>query len=268
MREICQKTLPVAAWLDPRLTRMPGMLPLDRDDWLRVDDAFAAQMAYRDELIATKRDAVHRIDPAAMPAAEELLDTVLGDLARDARYRVEGAHVTCPDGVRVALDRAAPLITLGRLCQNDFVLMEKRGREHAITGAILCFPASWSLDDKFGRGLIRVHEPVDKYDDRAARGVQRLFDVIRPETPMWRANFLLYADPDLHQPRRETDRRERPRTVETDRLWMRVERQCLLRLPESVAVVFSIHTYVVRFADLTEEQRAGLDIEHAARVAV
>ena len=268
MREICQKSLPVAPWLDPRLTRMPGMLPLDPADWLRVDDAFAAQMAYRDELVATKAAIVHRIEPDATPAARELLDTVLDALSRDNRYVVEPTRVARPDGVVVPLDRDAPLRTLGRLCQCDFVLMERRGEEHAITGAILCFPASWSLDDKFGRGLVRVHAPIAKYDDRAARGVQRLFDVIRPETPMWRANWLLYADPDLHQPRRETARRERPRSDGGGPLWMRVERQCLLRLPETQAVVFSIHTYVVRLADLTKEQRAGLDVENASRVAV
>ena len=56
--------------------------------------------------------------------------------------------------------------------------------------------------------------------------------------------------------RSESDRRPRPRAE--DRRFMRSERQCLLRLPQSGAVVFTIHTYVVRLEDLTEAERAGL----------
>ena len=39
---------------------------------------------------------------------------------------------------------------------------------------------------------------------------------------------------------------------------MRSERQCLVRLPQTGAVVFAIHTYVVRMADLTQAERDGL----------
>ncbi|MBL4628160.1 MAG: DUF3445 domain-containing protein [Roseicyclus sp.] len=40
--------------------------------------------------------------------------------------------------------------------------------------------------------------------------------------------------------------------------FLRSEKQVLLRLPDTDAVVFSTHTYVVAMADLTPEQRAGL----------
>nr|MCU0911011.1 DUF3445 domain-containing protein [Paracoccaceae bacterium] len=39
---------------------------------------------------------------------------------------------------------------------------------------------------------------------------------------------------------------------------MRCERQCLVRLPVTGAVVFSIHTYVVEAAGLPPEARAAL----------
>ena len=28
----------------------------------------------------------------------------------------------------------------------------------------MCFPSSWSLDEKIGRQLIKIHEPVPSYD--------------------------------------------------------------------------------------------------------
>ncbi len=57
-------------------------------------------------------------------------------------------RVRRPDGVEVRLDSRFPLVTLGRLVQEDLCLMEKQGEESVLTGAILCFPASWTLGQK------------------------------------------------------------------------------------------------------------------------
>jgi hypothetical protein len=160
----------------------------------------------------------------------------------------------------VPLDRDAPLLTLGRLVQEDLCLLEARGAEHVLTGAVLCFPASWTLSQKIGRPLAGIHVPVAGYAGDLARRVQRLFDAIRPEQPLMRFNALLYADPTLHQPRREEEVRTRPPASE--KVFLRSERQCLLRLPVTGAVLFSIHTFVVRVADLTADQREGLDRLH------
>jgi dimethylamine monooxygenase subunit A len=254
MTAILQTRLPFAVWMDPRTWRLPGILPVEGDDWLRVDDAYAAQMAERDRLIATDPDAVHALLPQAAPAADELFDVVLAKLARTPGYRVGAGDVLRPDGVTVRLDRAAPLLTLGRLVQEDLCLMERAGDEHALTGAILCFPASWTLAQKIGRPMTGIHVPVDPYNADVARRVQRLFDAIRPEQALWRGNALVYDDPTLHQPRPEGVHRPRPENG----VYLRSERQCLFRLPRTKAVVFTIHTYVVQIEDLEPDARAGL----------
>jgi hypothetical protein len=252
---ILQSRLPFAVWMDPKTARLPGIQPIEGDDWLRVDDAFAGQMAERDRLIATRPEIVHGMLESARPAAEELYDRVLAQLRRIDGYALGADEVRRPDGVVVALDPALPLMTLGRLVQEDLCLMEKQGDEHVLTGAVLCFPASWWLGEKLGRPLLGIHIPVPSYDPDLARRVQRLFDAIRPEQPLWRANALVYRDPTLHQPRREAD----PRTDRRGGSYVRSERQCLLRLPETRAVVFSIHTYVVEITTLSSEELAGLD---------
>src|SRR6185436_13108322 len=97
--------------------------------------------------------------------------------------------------------------------------------------------------------------PIERYDEGVAKRVQRLFEAIRPEAPLMRANLLLYSDPALFNPRHEFARHAPdPGAAE----FVRVERQTLLRLPATRAVVFSIHTYMVRPAALSEEQRAKL----------
>ena len=254
MPPILQSRLPFAPWMDPRTARLPGILPVEGDDWLRVDEAFAGQMAERDARIRDQLALVHGLLPGARPAAEELLDRVLQKLAQTPGYRLGADAVQRPDGVAVPLDRAQPLVTAGRLVQEDLCLLEREGDEHLLTGAILCFPASWTLAEKLGQPMTRIHVPVDHYTDDVARRVQRLFDAIRPEQALWRMNALVYDDPALFQPRREGERRPQP----VQRLYMRCERQCLLRLPETRAVVFTIHTYLVRLQDLAPEARAAL----------
>lgn len=260
---IFQKTLPVRPWASPQTARLPGLSPVAPGEWFLIDDAFAAQMAYRDRLLAGRRDAVYALDAAARPAARELLARVLGEVLSKPGYRREGEAVWRPDGVRVPIDRDEPLVTAARLVQEDLVLMEKPegGAEHLLTGAALCFPASWTLAEKRGRPLTAIHTPVPVYDAGLAKRVQRLLDGIQPDRPIWRANALIYADPELHQPRREADRRAPP---EGDARWLRVERQVLARLPETGAVAFTIHTFVLPFDALSAEDRTALAGLHAA----
>lgn len=253
---ILQDRLPHLAWLDPRSARLPGIQPVIGDDWLRVDEAFAGQMRERDRLIAGHEAAVHRLTAAAGPAADELYDRVLDSLRQTPGYVVGPDAVLRPDGVSVTLDRKTPLRTLGRLVQEDLCLMQQEGDEHVLTAAILCFPASWTLAEKLGRPMTAIHIPVEDYTEDVARRVQRMFNAIRPEQPLWRMNYLTYADPTLHQPRREFERRPRP--AADLRVFVRSERQCLLRLPQTRAVVFSIHTYVVRAGSLPADALAAL----------
>lgn len=257
---VLQTRLPAYAWMDPRLSRLPGVLPLDRAAWLVVDEAHAGQMAERDRLLAERPSDVLALTAGAGPAAAELYRTVLADLPR-LGFRLSEAEAVRPDGVAVPLDPRRPLLTLGRLVQEDLCLMEPGGAgEHVLTGAVLCFPASWTLAEKIGRPLIRIHAPVPGYGADVAPRVQRLFDAIRPERPLWRMNYNRYMSADLYQPRREADPRPRPAGPAP---YLRSERQCLLRLPETGAVVFSIHTYVVAVEALPETARKALEDEAA-----
>ena len=254
MDEVFQTRLPVAPWADPATRRLPGIQPLDPADWLEVDEAYAGQMALRDRLIAGREAEVHALLPGAAAAAAELYGRVLAELP-GLGFRLAEGRARRPDGVTVALDPARPLVTLGRLCQEDFCLMQPGAAgEHLLTGAILCFPAGWVLAEKIGRPLLRIHRPVAAYTPDIGRRVQRLFDAIRPDRPLWRANAHHSRAPLFHP---VPEAREKTPGV-ASMPYVRAERQCLLRLPGTGAVVFSIHTYRVRKSDLTEAQARGL----------
>ncbi|MFU8776888.1 MAG: heme-dependent oxidative N-demethylase family protein [Roseovarius sp.] len=238
MTEILQTRLPY----DPEGAHaLPGISPLALADWLQVDEAFVGQMAERACLLSERRAEVLAVTDGAGPAAAELLQFVLDWLREYGQsYHVSANQVQRPDGVVVPVDRADPMGTLGQLVQEDLCLMERRDDEHVLTAAVLCFPASWHLADKIGRPLTTIHVPVKAYDESLARRVQRLFDGVQEGRPLWRFNALRYADATLHQPRS----RVQP-SAEADYPYLRSERQCVLRLPQTRACVFSIHTYIL-----------------------
>lgn len=253
--DICQKSLPVAPWMDALAARLPGLQPVAAGDWLRVDDAYAGQMAYRDRLLESRRDEV--VMRAAGPVAAEavLLDQVVeAVLGLPGFARVAGG-IRRPDGVVIDPAREdSPIVAAARLAQEDFLILEQADGGHTLVSAVLCFPASWSLSQKIGRDMLRIHQPVDRYDDSIAKRVNRVMDVLQHGNAVWRANVLCYNDPELHQPRLEHERRP---FDPAGPVWVRVERQTLKRLTPT-AMVFGIHTYVVPLEALSPEQLASL----------
>lgn len=254
MTPVLQSFLPFAPWADPRTRRLPGILPLDMDDWLQVDDAYAGQMALREALLRDREGDVIGITERAQPAVDEMYEMVLDRLP--ACFERSSQEVICPDGRAVTLDPQRPLQVLGRIVQEDLCLMEEDGAgEHLLSAAILCFPAGWTLAEKLGRPMMRIHQPVDKYTEDIGKRVQRLLNAISPDTPLWRANAHQSRAP-LFNPLREDAPKD---SVNQGHMpFIRSERQCLLRLPRTRAVLFSIHTYLVRIENLSADQLATL----------
>ena len=210
------------------------------------DEVFAEQMALRDRLLAERYRDVVALQPGTEPLCQQLLSEVVGWLDQnDHDYRVEAGAVCRPDGVRVALEMSDPLGCLGRLVQEDFCLLTRRGDAHVLVAAVVCFPAGWHLSEKIGRPLDAIHAPVPSYVPVIAKRVQRLFDAVAEGQPLWRFNALPYAAADLFQPDKKAARPgEAPE-------YFRSERQSILRLPGAAqqACVFSIHTYLCRATD-------------------
>ena len=185
---ILQKKIPY----DTTYPNLPGTRPISPDEWIICDDAFSQQMALRDKLIETKKDKVLAISDEAQEAAVELLKMTLDFCISKLGYKKNVNKIIRPDKVSIEIDLNEPMAFLGRLVQNDFCILQKKNNEHVLTAAALCFPASWSLEEKFLKPLIDIHVPVKAYDDNIAKRVQRLFDGLQINRPVWRFNALYY----------------------------------------------------------------------------
>ncbi len=235
-KQICQDRLPEYSARFPA-PGLPGTRPVSVDDWLMRDDAFDQQLAFRAWLIEQHRSGVIAQMSGAQAAAIELLDMVVDQVEGEPWAQCSGAGQAGPD-------HHDPLAALGHLVQEDFCILQRQGAQHVLTAALLCFPSSWSLSEKIGRPLTGIHEPVDSYSPRMGARVQRMFDAVRPGTVLCRTNLLHYVDPCLHHPR--TQANQRKVTPDTTPDFVRVERQTIRKLPKTRAVVFGIHSFVVR----------------------
>jgi hypothetical protein len=227
-----------------------GIKALDLEEWIEIDDRFAAQLADRRRLLDHERDAVLGELPESRPGQRELLALLLDHLPErfPEHYRRVDRHIeNRATGERFALAATddAPLELAGRLVQEDLCLMQRGEARYRLVAAVLCFPAHWRLADKLGRPLQAIHEPVPGFGERLAEPVDRFFANIQVTRPVWRLNWSLVDAPTLFRP---PEHRGNPRPISAEQagrqLWLRVERQTLRRLPRSGDVVFGIHTYV------------------------
>ncbi|WP_460273301.1 heme-dependent oxidative N-demethylase family protein [Celeribacter sp. ULVN23_4] len=264
MDPILQTKLSFAPWADPRTARLPGVIPFELTDWLEIDTAYAAQMALRDRLISKTPEEVVALDESARPAALELFDMLL-ELLPGLGFDLSDTEITRPDGVTVPLDRDQPMHMMGRLLQCDICLMQPdpsgETDESVLTGGVLCFPSGWRLPQKFMKPMLRIHKPIEVYTPDLAARVQRMMNGVQVGRGLMRGTASR-SDAHLCDPRSEGELRHGMSTSK----YIRVERQSLVRLPETRAVAFTIHTQVVEPASLTPEQAAALE-ERPIRLA-
>jgi hypothetical protein len=107
----------------------------------------------------------------------------------------------------------------------------------------VCFPSYWRLRDKLGLPTAAIHSPVPHYADELAVRVDRFLARLAPGRSVWRRNWTVHTGPELYVPRPPPPPGP-PITAEDagDRLWLRSERQALVRLARHRAILFTIRT--------------------------
>ncbi|HEU5083986.1 MAG TPA: DUF3445 domain-containing protein [Acidimicrobiales bacterium] len=244
------------AWLDeldlhvgpPDATM--GTRSLDPAAWFVVDDDWDAQRAAAAALLDERRGEVlvGTDHPGVGEASSELLGEVrrwLGEHgagAQDPRPEREGGAQD-PRPEREAL-AAARLLVADDLC----LLLPEPGGGWLLAAGCVCFPSYWRPRDRIGHPLGAVHAPVPGYPGRLEDRVDGFLGRLRPGRGVWRRNWSVHDVPDLHLPGPVDV--PRPTPVPEGR-WLRSERQTLVRLPSSGAVVFTIRTQQVPLAALT-----------------
>lgn len=230
-----------------------GLRLLDIDRWIEPDHAAEAQFENKRHLLKERHGEVVAALPVSEAAQAELLKLLASHLMRQhpGIYEQSGTRICrVPHGdtVDLADDSLSAIDRAGRLVQEDICLMQAGEGGHVLTAASLCAPSAWRLADKIGRPLEGIHEPVPGFGESLLRRTERIFSSLRVDQPVWRTNWSIMSEPTLFLPGGHDRSPDRLvgllAQTAGDRLWLRVERQTLRRLPQSGAIVFTIKTSV------------------------
>ncbi|MBZ9848736.1 DUF3445 domain-containing protein [Mesorhizobium sp. CA14] len=237
-----------------------GLKPLDFDRWIEVDEFLLPHLAEKQRLYAEIPRKVFVEEDGTSDAQREVLDLLVAHLeaTHPGTHRRSGVDVE-PIGFEGTIDRLlpalreAPLAKASLLVQEDLILMRRDERGWRLAAGSLCFPSSWSLQEKFGKPLQEIHEPVPGFGPgtRPADLINRMFDGLQGQA-VERFNWSIQANDALYHPLSNVERIDRAtnrpsRFPDGDvkaHAFIRVERQTLRKLPLSRDILFTIRIHL------------------------
>lgn len=198
---------------------------IDPDLWMRPDPE-AHWLDLKGQRLDADPALYYRALPEAAPAEAEALS------------RIEAAS----GKTRSTRDEPA-LIAAGRLVSDDLVVMENRGEGWIATSLLLTQPTFFSLDDSFNRELHQLHDPVPGGNPDLAGKINRVFDRMPAGEVFERFNWTVQLGDERWWPHGSKMRDQLAGLAPDnalDALFLRVERQTLVRLEATNAILFCI----------------------------
>lgn len=252
-------------WLSLRLK------PLALDKWIEIDEDFASQLRFKAELLSDRHAEVFAALPESIAVQQEVLDLLIDHLLMfyPQHYQQQAGNLrnTATGEVWHLADFAKkPLELAGRLVQEDWCVLLPQGGESVLVAGSVCFPSRWRLSEKLGRSLLGIHAPVPGYAEKLAHPVEGVFDRLRADYPSVRFNWSIVDTPELCLLTTHGEAKvDSTIAIETagDRLWLRVERQTLRRLPKSGGVLFGIRTSIEPLRQVKIDRATALDLAAA-----
>jgi Haem-dependent oxidative N-demethylase, alpha subunit-like len=178
---------------------------------------------------------------AILPAGEPLLDEVI-ELA--TRLGISVPRQSTPTGTCVAL---------GRAWEPDLLFLRTvADSQPELAGGCVCFPSSWSFEEKMGRPLDAIHTPVPTFNAQFASPVKQFLSRMKPGISWERINWGLSRTSELNQhPNRRLPRLDA--SVELKDVWFRVEYQSLVALPRTNGILFGIRLIIEPLSRLARD---------------
>jgi hypothetical protein len=149
--------------------------------------------------------------------------------------------------------------------QEDLAIIEINDQgEEQLTALHLCYPNHWAAEDKIGCSFAAIHGPVPGFET-LARQARPLIKHLLHNGPYVRFAWGLATDTRLnHHPQPPIGDigaqawQGRAFNPDQPRLYLRIERQVMLGLPEVSALLFTIRTYFENIAKLEDERKDQL----------
>lgn len=228
---------------DQQSVLLMGLQPLQLQNWIQLDsdfEQFHQHKLQQHELHA--KEVCDEIDGASDCIAEFnalLLRNLLEHHSQT--YQMRDNQLLNTEADLVFNLPAASLWDSSIWIQEDICLLQPREDELILAAASLCSPSNWELQDKLGHNIDVIHQPVPQYATTLSERVNKLLAALKPEKPVQRFNWSVQRGNELYWQDKHAEQSTSPS------LYWRVERQTLLRLPETGAIVFGIRIYLHDF---------------------
>lgn len=186
---------------------------------------------------------------ALLPSGGPLLDETL-ELARNWKT-LDSPMPASTDGPETA---GAVCVALGTAWEPDFLLLQS-GPDGAVRllGGCVCFPSSWSLQEKVGKLIESIHDVVPGLNNSIGPQIHAFLSKLKPDVAWLRSNWGLSRTAELNQhPARNLPRLDE--TVRLGEVWLRVENQALVSLPRTNGVLFGIRITLRRLDEICSDQ--------------
>jgi hypothetical protein len=228
-----------------------GLRAIAAADWLEGGEADPAQR--KDPLYRDATDLVWAETEGSRPAQQEVREFVETALGRPI-----------PD------DGLPPLYAASRQVPDDLCLMERRDDGWTLTALSLSAGSFFTAEHAIGKSLAGLHGPVTGFNERLLPRVSRIFEGLREDLVLERRNWTLLNTDVLHTPTPAPIRALIPEITVGEapsRLFTRVERQTLRRLPRTHGVLFTIRVWTSPLSEVLAEPERAARFARAWRAA-
>ncbi|QIF03659.1 heme-dependent oxidative N-demethylase subunit alpha family protein [Roseimicrobium sp. ORNL1] len=219
----------------------------DARDFFAAQDATGAMLGERARWLAEEEQKYAALLPEAEAAAVETWEMA----------RAWGHVCDDDDGDGHVPSPMQAMLRLGHAWEPDLVWMhpDETGT-HRLAGGVVCFPSSWALREKLGRMMAEVHGPVPALNGELGRQIDTFLQRMAPGAVWRRENWSLSRDGELnHHPSHQRLKLDAGITVHD--VWLRLEHQLLMKLPNSGSVLFGIRIEVVPLGELMRDEEAA-----------
>ncbi|PCJ23308.1 MAG: hypothetical protein COA96_12115 [SAR86 cluster bacterium] len=223
-----------------------GLHSLAMEDWIHTEDDLDIFHQHKVSLRKVHDRKCFQALEESQAAQEEFYDFLLQHLVsgKNTNYKLEG-NTLSNTKFNLSWNLQNKNLWLASLwLADDICLMENSPNGYLLTAASVCSPTNWDLEEKIGSSMGAIHKPVPRYADVVGARVNRLLDGLKAEKPVMRFNWSIQHGNELFW---RDDLNTPPSSA--GRYW-RIERQTLLRLPHTNAVVFCIRIFLHSFESM------------------
>ena len=245
-----------------------GLNKISEDDWFEITDENerAFQMNEKKNLLLKVPDEIFMAEHSALKASEEVLKLMLKHLPKyhPSFYLRKGNYIFVKPHLGFKGEkwptgsfpnRFHPLDLSARLVQEDLIIMlpsnnlsSNGQKQWCLKAGSVAFPSRWNLKEKFGRSMDMIHKPVPLYKEQIQQLVNQFFNNMPVNDIYDRRNWSLYDSSKLRHDGKETKDNIQQKLINSEnsgeRLWLRVERQTLRKLPFSGGILFTIRIHL------------------------